>query len=266
MPALTNEADTPGEPREPDAPGEPPNVLADGRRLRADRARQVADVLRRQVLAGAYSVLPNEDALGREFGVSRNTVRDALAALVAEGLVSRVQGIGTVVTGERRYPHALSRLSGLAEELREHGAVVNEVRVAGLVTAPPLIAIRLGQAEVVYIERLRRLNGAPLSLDLTYLTREVGEAVRADDLAGTDIFTLIERHAGQPLSGGSLTVEAVNADPHTAALLGVAPGSALLAVERLACLADGTPVDYEYIRIRGDRLMLSGELRRHSED
>ena len=239
-----------------------PNVLADARRLRADRARQVTDVLRRQVLSGAYQTLPNEAALGREFGVSRNTIRDALAALAAEGLLSRMQGVGTVVTGEQRYPHALSRLSGLAAELREHGRVLNEVRAVGRVTAPPLIAARLGQAEVVYVERLRRLNDAPLSLDLTYLTPAVGEAVAADDLAGTDIFTLIERHAGQPLSGGSLTIEAVNADPHTAALLGVVPGAALLAAERLACLADGTPVDYEYLRIRGDRLVLSGPLLR----
>jgi GntR family transcriptional regulator len=222
------------------SPEDTPNVLADAKRLRADRARQVADVLRRQVLAGAYQTLPNEDALGGEFGVSRNTVRGALAVLVAEGLVSRVQGVGTVVTGEQRYPHALSRLSGLAEELREHGSVVNEVRAAGLVTAPPLIAARLGQAEVVYVERLRRLNGTPLSL--------------------------IERHAGQSLSGGTLTAEAVNADPHTAALLGVAPGAALLAAERLASLADGTPVDYEYIRIRGDRLVLSGPLMRDNSN
>lgn len=247
------------------SPEELPNVLADARRLRVDRARQVADILRRQVLSGGYppgSALPGEDVLGHEFGVSRNTVRDALAALVAEGLIARVQGTGTVVVGEPRYPHALSRLAGLAEELREHGTVVNEVRAAGIVTAPPLIAARLGQAEVIYVERLRRLNGRPLSLDLTYLLREVGEAVVADDLAGTDIFTLIERHAGQPLSGGSLTVEAVTADPHTAALLGVSPGAALLAAERLACLADGRPVDLEYIRIRGDRLILSGPLLR----
>lgn len=121
-------------------PGVRPNVLSDARRLRADRARQVTEVLRRQVLSGAYTVLPNEDTLGREFGVSRNTVRDALAALAAEGLVSRLQGTGTVVTGQARYPHALSRLTGLAEELREHGTIVNEVRAAGLVTAPPLIA------------------------------------------------------------------------------------------------------------------------------
>jgi GntR family transcriptional regulator len=247
------------------SPEDSPNALADARRLRSDRARQVVDILRRQVMSGTWApgrALPSEDALGHEFGASRNTVRDALAALVAEGLVARLPGIGTVVTGEPRYPHALSRLSGLAEELREHGMVVNEVRATGLVTAPPLVAARLGQTEVVFVERLRRLNGVPLSLDLTYLGRDIGEAVVADDLAGTDIFTLIERHAGQPLSGGTLTVEAVNADPHTAALLGVAPGAALLAAERLACLADQTPIDYEYIRIRGDRLVLSGPLLR----
>ena len=190
-------------------------------------------------------------------------VRDALAALSAEGLIARVQGTGTVAVAEARYPHGMSRLSGLAEELREHGgSVVNEVRAAGLVSAPPAIAARLGEAEVVYVERLRRLNGQPLSLDLTYLTRDPGEAVIADDLAGTDIFALIERHTGQALSGGTLTVEAVNADPRTAALLSVVPGAALLAAERIACLADGRPVDLEYIRIRGDRLMLTGSLRR----
>ena len=40
------------------------------------------------------------------------------------------------------------------------------------------------------------------------------------------------------------------------------PGAALLAAERVACLADGRPVDLEYIRIRGDRLMLTGSLSR----
>lgn len=244
------------------------NMLADSRRLRADRARQVAGILRRQVLSGTFpgGALPGEGALARDFGVSRNAIRDALSALVGEGLIARVQGIGTVVVAEARYPHGLSRLTGLAEELREHGSVVNEVRAAGIVSAPPAIAARLGAAEVVYVERLRRLNGNPLSLDLTYLARDPGEAVIADDLAGTDIFTLIERHAGQPLGSGTLTVEAVNADPHTAALLSVVPGAALLEAERVACLADGRPVDLEYIRIRGDRLMLTGPLRRFTAE
>ena len=56
--------------------------------------------------------------------------------------------------------------------------------------------------------------------------------------------------------------EAVNADPHSAALLDVADRAALLMVERLSHLADGRPVDLEWIRFRGDRMTLQTELRR----
>jgi GntR family transcriptional regulator len=45
-------------------------------------------------------------------------------------------------------------------------------------------------------------------------------------------------------------------------MLEAPPGAALLMVERLTRLADGRPVDLEYIRLRGDRLVLRGELSR----
>ena len=236
-----------------------PEALADARRRRADRARQVADILRPQVLQGSFAggVLPGEASLAQEFGASRNAIRDALRILRAEGLVDRVQGVGTKVTA-RKYPHGMDRLAGLAETLREHGEVVNEVRAAGMIVPPPAIATRLRTSgSVVYIERLRRLNGLPLSLDLTYLVPDIGERLLGEDLGHNDIFALIESLAGQDLGGASLTVEAVTADPHSAAVLEVPAGAAVLMVERLAHLADGRPVDLEYIRIRGDRLVPS---------
>jgi len=238
-----------------------PDRLDGARRLRADRARLVADVLRRQIQQDAITVLPAENSLVREFGASRNAIRAALSILRAEGLVTRVQGTGTVVVA-RKYPHGLGQLLGLAETLREHGEVVNEVRAAGLVEPPPAVAARLElpTGPVVYLERLRRLNGLPLSLDLTYLVPDIGEPLLDADLEHNDIFALVERQAGQPLGGASLTVEAVNADPHSAAVLEAPPGAAMLLVERLAHLADGRPVDLEYIRIRGDRLVLRGDL------
>ncbi|HEX6519374.1 MAG TPA: GntR family transcriptional regulator [Streptosporangiaceae bacterium] len=243
--------------------------LADARRRRADRARQVADVLRREVLHDAFAggVLPGEADLAREFGASRNAIRDALDILRAEGLVVRVQGAGTRVAG-RKYPHGLDQLLGLAETLREHGDIVNEIRVAGVVMPPPAVAARLQvKADgVVYIERLRRLNGLPLSLDLTYLVPDIGHPVLTEDLEHNDIFALIERGAGLSLGRASLTVEAISADPHSAAVLEAPPGAAVLMVERLTHLADGRPVDLEYIRIRGDRLVLRGELSRTGTD
>ena len=232
------------------------------RRLRADRARQLADLLRQQALSGAFpgGTLPHESTLATEYGTSRNTVREALDLLRAEGLVERQPGVGTVVVAHK-YPHGLDRLMGLAETLREHGRVTNEVRTVG----PAPVADRLGLApgtDVLYIERLRRLGGLPLSLDLTYIPLDIGTELLGADLENTDVFRLLEAVTGQHLGHAEITLEAVSADTHSAAVLEAPRGAAVLMLERLTHLADGRPVDLEFIRFRGDRNTMSGLLHR----
>lgn len=236
------------------------------RRLRADRARQLADLLRYEVLGGSYpdGALPHESALCADYGTSRNTVREALALLRSEGLVERVPGIGTVVVAEK-YPHGLNQLQGLAETLHDHGRVSNEVRTAGPVAAPGCVAERLRLpygSEVLYVERLRRLGGLPLSLDLTYIPMDIGMRLLGADLENTDIFRLLEEVTGQPLGTAEITLEAVNADAHSAAVLEAPRDTALLMLERLTHLSDGRPVDLEFIRFRGDRITMRGLLHR----
>ncbi|MEU7648158.1 GntR family transcriptional regulator [Streptomyces huasconensis] len=245
----------------PSAPGSAPE---NRRRSRADRARQVAEVLRQQIASGAFAagLLPNERVLIADFAVSRNTVREALGVLRDEGVIERRQGVGTVIV-RRPYEHTLERLTGLAETLRTHGEVVNRVRVADVVRPPGEVARKLHVPDggrVVYIERLRLLDGVPLSLDLTYLAADIGEPLLAADLAGRDLFGLIEQSTGGRLGSASVTVHAVSGDPHTCELLSIPVGSALFTVERLTRLPDGRPVDLEYLRIRGDRLAFRAEL------
>ncbi|MFJ7158421.1 GntR family transcriptional regulator [Streptomyces sp. NPDC101118] len=243
-----------------------PVAAARRRRLRADQARQLADLLRHQILAGAFpgGALPLEDVLAADYRASRNTVRQALDLLRGEGLVARQPGVGTVVVCEK-YPHALDRLQGLAETLHEHGRVSNEVRGMGPVPAPGPVARRLRlpeHADVLYIERLRRLGGLPLSLDLTYVPMDIGVGLLDCDLENTDVFRLLETLTGRPLGTAEITLEAVNADAHSAAVLEAPRGAAVLMLERLTHLDDGRPVDLEFIRFRGDRITMSGLLHR----
>nr|MDT0527133.1 UTRA domain-containing protein [Streptomyces sp. DSM 41633] len=88
----------------------------------------------------------------------------------------------------------------------------------------------------------------------------LGEPVSGHALAANDIFALLARVRGHRLGGASLAREAVSAAPHTAVTLQVPAGSALLMAERLTSLDDGTPVDLEYIRMRGDRITMRGNL------
>ena len=242
--------------------------LDNGRRVRADRAIQVADVLRRQVLRGSLSdgLLPSEGRLATEFGVSRNTVRESLELLRQEGLVERVSGVGTRVVCSK-YLHGIDDLCGLAETLHGVGRVRNEVRISGLVTAPESVARRLAVApgeQVVYIERRRFADDLPLSLDLTYVVRDLGERLLEHDLTAKDVFVLLEHLAGTPLGDAEMALEAVSADAHSAAILGIPPGAPLMMIERLTHLQDGRPVDLEFIRMRGDRVTMRGTARRNA--
>ncbi|MGV9248414.1 GntR family transcriptional regulator [Streptomyces sp. NPDC003710] len=241
-------------------------VAARRRRLRADRARQLADLLRHQILTGGFpdGTVPHETILGTDYRASRNTVRQALDLLRTEGLVDRLPGVGTVVVA-RKYPHGLDRLMGLAETLREHGRVTNEVRTMAPAPAPAPVAERLQVppgADVLCIERLRSLGGLPLSLDITYIPLDIGTRLLGADLENTDVFRLLEAVTGRSLGHAEITLEAVNADAHSAAVLQAPRGAALLMLERLTHLVDGRPVDLEFIRFRGDRITMSGLLRR----
>ena len=239
------------------------------RERRTDDARRVADVLRRVVTDSAPGrLLPAEDRLAAEYGVSRNAVRAALDLLRAEGLVERIQGTGTRVT-RAVLPHGIDALRGLAETFRGHGEVRNEVRLARMAAASAPVATRLEVAigsDVLCLERRRLVDGEPVSLDLTFVVPDLGEQLLGCDLAGRDVFVLLEQLAGQRLGEAELAIEATSADRSAAEQLGVAPGSPLLLVERLTRLEDGRPVDLEYLRLRGDRITFRGTARRLPPD
>lgn len=238
----------------------------EGRR-RVTPARRVRDLLRAQVLAGVYAgrALPPETDLARDLRVSRNVMRDALCLLREEGLIDRIPGAGTFVVSAKA-TQGLDRLRGLAESFDGGpGRVSNRVLLAEIVPAPAPVAERLlleSGALVVALERVRLLDDVPLSLDTSYLPADPGRRLLHLDLAGCDVFGLLEREVGVPLSGAALSVEAVAADAPVAAALEVPAGSPLLLLERLTFARDGRPLDLEFVRYRGDRISLTGLLPR----
>lgn len=227
----------------------------------------MAELLRQRISAGGFAngVLPDERGLAEQLDASRNAVREALSLLSDEGLVTRRRGVGTVVVTPT-YGHGLDRLAGLAEALAGHGTVTNEVLIAEVTADPPAeVTERLclgAGAAAVHIERVRRVDGEPLSLDSTYLTADIGRGVLRADLETRDIFAVIEETAGCPLGRAEIEVRAAGADPETAALLGVRTGAAIFLIDRLTRLSDGTPVDAEVLRIRADRMTLRATLHR----
>lgn len=232
---------------------------------------QVRERLRERILDGTYAPharLPAESEMGSIFGVSRITVRQALNDLQKEGVIFTVPGKGTFVA-KARPSQELNRLEGFGEAMTRKGhRIVNQVLKHALVPAPPEVAAQLGRpagAPVTEIHRLRYLDNAPVSFEITWLPPAVGERLRHEDLAGRDIFTILETDYAIALGYADIQIDAVNATPEQAALLGVAPGTALLRIERLTFTRDGAPLDYEHLYVRGEAFQYALRLPRHPQ-
>lgn len=231
---------------------------------RSDAARRVRDILRIQIVERGNGPLPfnskslpSEDTLADMFGVSRNVVREALDLLRREGLIDRIPGVGTFLTGHK-ICQELDKLKGLAESLEGYQvSVENEILACSEVPANTFVAQKLRLHEgsaVVFIERLRIVEGRPLSLNNSYLSTEFAHAFLGEDLSSSDLLSVLEKFPHASIGWAKDATEAVAAEESVAKLLQVPTGSPLLLLQRMVYLEDGTPFDLEVIRYRGDRI------------
>jgi GntR family transcriptional regulator len=114
---------------------------------------------------------PSERGLMQHFGVARMTVRQAIDALVSEGLLERAPARGTFVS---KSPRPLARPMSFAEDARARGwtSTTTETLQSGLGQAGPGVAKALGITSgdaVIHWRRRRRLEGAPLCYQDVYL-------------------------------------------------------------------------------------------------
>lgn len=230
---------------------------------------QVRERLRERIADGTYAPrarLPSESEIGALLGVSRITVRQALGDLQKEGVIVKVPGKGTFVA-ETRPSQELTRLEGFGEAMSRKGhLIVNRVVKHALVEASPLVAARLRVAPgapVTEIHRVRWLDREPVSFEITYLPPAIGERLRGENLAGRDIFLILETDYGLALGHADIQIGAINADTALAQALRVEPGAALLRIERLTWTADGVPLDFEYLYVRGEAFQYALRLPRH---
>ena len=219
---------------------------------------QIEEALAARIGRGELRVgdrLPAERDLADELSVSRGTIRQALDALAARGLVERGVGRGTFVAAGKVDVH-LHDVAGFTEQLARAGLEAHaRVLRAGVGPAPEQVAAALGLEEgasVVRIERLRLAGRLPVTLEDSYVPSARFPGIEELDLRGS-IYQLMRDLYGHAPVRVVEALEPVIAQPHSAEVLGVAAGCALMLVERTAYDADGVAVEYARDLHRGDR-------------
>ena len=181
-----------------------------------------------QIAPGA--ALPSEPALCLRYGLSRTTVRRALARLEKEGRILRRRGSGTYARPQSGRARVCLELHRLAESLRTLDSRTRpETRQVGLASVPAalrLLAGRIGpQAEM--FECVRRDRGGALLMTLAYVPDGDAGGLSRSALSRLSIPALLQ-HLGRQCGPRHWSFDAIPADQAAAVALGVPLGAPLL--------------------------------------
>lgn len=204
--------------------------------------------------------LGGERDLAVQLGISRSTLRHALGALEADGLVRRVpgRGGGTFVS-QGKIDRDLSRIVGVPALLRDQGFTAGS-RIVGVSVVLPSIeaatALRIEATSfVVGLVRIRLADGTPISLEHAQLPADRVPGLPERELSGS-LYELLEREYGVRPYEAVERIEVAPASREVASVLGLRTGDALLSVTRTTVDADNVPFEYSHDLFVADRMRI----------
>lgn len=224
-------------------------------------AQVLADLSTRLAAGDFDERFPTDQELVDAYGVSRQTVREAVRRLADDGLLARERGRGTRVRS-LEFEHTPGTLEGLFHQVEAQGATPSSVVRVREQTTDAEIARRLElppRAELVHIERLRLADGEPLALDRSWLPARVAGRLLDASLTHAGLYDELARLCGVSIVGGSERVRPVVPTAAERRALAMPQGVAGFAIERLV-RSEREPVEWRQSLVRGDRYSLVVEL------
>lgn len=220
---------------------------------------RIAADLRERIVSGLLAVgdqVPSEAELQEQWQGSRAPVRQALAALRAEGLIAGGRGRSPIVQKHQLsqpFDTMLSFSSWVQLMGRAPGQRTIEIarRTADDAVADHL-EIEAGDP-VVQLIRVRSMDSEPVMVERTSFKLQYGKTLfEHDPDAGSIYAHLISR--GLEVGGARHVIDAVPADAVDAHLLGIDTGTPLLREQRTAHTVGGDVFEYSDDRYRADRV------------
>jgi GntR family transcriptional regulator len=224
--------------------------------------RKVAEDIKAAIAAGGYAVgtrLPSESELAERYSVSRGTIRQAFAALRADGVIASRRGARRVVIGGPRV-QSFGELLSFSRWARAIGEVPGgKVVAVARRPAKPGEADRLaiGPGSPVYhLSRVRLLSGRPVMIERGVYPNRIGMLVAGMDLENDSITERLE-DLGIVFADAEHVMDAVPASAGDARLLGVSPRVPMLRERRLTTDLAGVPVEWSDDRYLGGAVAFS---------
>lgn len=229
---------------------------------------QIRESIRTRIDSGEFAVgchLPSEDALAKEFGVSRMTLRRAMEDLVQDGLIVRKHGDGTLVSSTK-VQRDYTKLTSFFEDARARGLKPYScIMIKEIVKADKDIAAKLminDRDPVFHIIRKRLVEDEKVvAIHELYIPVALCPWIEDANLEQASLYDLYQDH-GLAVEWGSQIVEARSATKEQSENLNIEPDSPVLFSERISYTSKNIPVERVVAVSPGDRFSLKLVMRR----
>jgi GntR family transcriptional regulator len=239
---------------------------------------QLTEVIRDKIVRGEYGLgepIPTEDQLQKFYGVSRTTVRLALAKLVNELYIRRQQGKGTYVNPQglvtKGKPKPLSRdMFGVKSTTQIIQSAAMKVRTEVLHFARELpsedAAEKLGVNEkdpVLHFERIRYADDRPLVLEKSWIPAAQCPDLKLEDVKGSLYLVLFKKY-NYHIAAAHQSLRAILSSELDARILDLRIGEPVMLVHGVTYLDDGRAIEVQESHFRSESIEFIIELGEYS--
>ncbi|WP_461208679.1 phosphonate metabolism transcriptional regulator PhnF [Desulfocurvus sp. DL9XJH121] len=222
--------------------------------------RQIQKALERDIASGRFAAgekLPTETELSAVFDVNRHTVRRAMQALEAKGLVSVEQGRGSFVAEEMVSYDLSRRVSFSRNLLKQHRTPAGEVLTAEVVSAEGRVAEMLRLlpgAPVLRMETTSKADGKGLNISTGHYPQERFPGIAAVYRETGSVTKGLARHGVDDYVRRETRITTHMPSARDARILGQPRNKPVILVESVNVDLQGVPVEYAVTRWAGDRV------------
>lgn len=215
------------------------------------------EIVREKINDGEYKkgdLIPTEQDLQDKYSVSRSTVRKAIEGLVFEGLLQKKQGKGTKVASTKVVEDFTS-LKSFTEKMREQGKkVTTKVVNVEEIGASGRISNHLNldsERLVVYVQRVRLIDGEPIALFNSYLRKDIG--INKNEEFSQSIYKLLENKYNIKIKKGKKVIEVARVTEEEADLLDIENSEPVLVIKNTTYDNRNVPIEYAEGIYRSDK-------------
>lgn len=233
---------------------------------------QLKTIIESRIAAGEFNPgdkIPSENQLCVDYGVSRTTARQAIAELSNNGKLVRTQGRGTFVAHQHS-DRLLYRLTGFSSDMKKQGFSPSSKVLEFRVIIPTLDIAKILQKNptdaVIYIKRLRFIDGQVMGFEKTYLPFMRFSTLTKEDIENNTLYeTLINKFETVP-TRTLINFEAIRCNDKMCKLLEITPDTPILHMSDVTYDQNDHLFEYSRTYYRGDYYSFHVEINKHQNE